>query len=412
MAPSRLYHVTLRYGDNGRCAFEVERPRVVASPSAVPGITDLSGGLDAALATPLEFPPLEQAVLDDDRVVLALDPDAPGSAAMVAAVWRVLERRGVAAGNVLVLEPRRASGLVPPDPRGKLPPAVREEVGWKVHDPDRENARVYLASTAAGERIYLNRELVDADIVVSLGRVAYDPLVGCVGTSSVFYPGLSSRDAIRRSQGMGHDELGPNEERPLRQLMDEIGWLLGSQFTIQTIPASGAGVSHVLAGSPEAVLKRGRRLLAEHWLIEPKSRPEIVIASVDADAAGHGWEQVGAALAVARNLVARGGRIVILSELTEEPGDGIRMLRDAENPRDVLRPLQECHPSDLIPAMQLAAAADRARISFLSGLDSDLVDELFMTPLEEWTEAARLLTGDEKVAFLPSAQHMYGRVKP
>jgi nickel-dependent lactate racemase len=363
------------------------------------------------LASPLEYPPLEQAILPDDLVVLAVDSAAAGGAAMVAAVWRVLERRGVPPQNVVILESRAASGAAPSDPRVELPPEARGRIAWKVHDPDREDDRVYLASTAAGERIYLNRTLVDADVVLSLGQIAYDPLIGVAGTNSVFYPGMSSREAVQRAQGVGHDELGPNEDRPLRQVMDEIGWLLGSQFTVQTIPAAGRGVSRVLAGSPESVLRRGKRLLAEHWLIELKSRPDIVIAAVDADAGGHGWEQAGAALAVARNLVARGGQIILLTELAAEPGPGIEMLREVEHPRDALRPLQSSHPADLVPAMQFAAAADRAKIYFLSRLEPNLVDELFMTPLDSAQQVERLLKGEETLAFLPSAQHMFGRIR-
>ena len=37
-----------------------------------------------------------------------------------------------------------------------------------------------------------------------------------------------------KARGQGHAELGPDDERPLRQLGDEVGWLLGSLFTVQT----------------------------------------------------------------------------------------------------------------------------------------------------------------------------------
>ena len=88
-------------------------------------------------------------------------------------------------------------------------------------------------------------------------------LMGYRGTNSVFYPGLSSADAMLRTHGQGHLELGPDEARPLRDLVDEVGWLLGNPFTVQVIPAASQGVSRVLAGVCDPVFAQGKKLLAE-----------------------------------------------------------------------------------------------------------------------------------------------------
>ena len=36
----------------------------------------------------------------------------------------------------------------------------------------------------------------------------------------MFYPGLSNTEAFTKSLGQGHSELGPDDDRPLRQLDD------------------------------------------------------------------------------------------------------------------------------------------------------------------------------------------------
>ena len=53
------------------------------------------------------------------------------------------------------------------------------------------------------------REVVDADFLISAGSIAFDPLMGYRGTNSVFYPGLSSADAMRRPRGRGTSSWGP-----------------------------------------------------------------------------------------------------------------------------------------------------------------------------------------------------------
>src|SRR5207249_2663439 len=111
--------------------------------------------------------------------------------------------------------------------------------------------------------------------------LAFDPLMGYRGTNSVFYPGLSSAEAMLRTLGQGHLELGPDEVRPLRELVDEIGWLLGNPFTIQVIPATSRGVSRVLAGDCGSVYAEGKKLLAEKWFVEIDERPDVVIVAID-----------------------------------------------------------------------------------------------------------------------------------
>ena len=144
--------------------------------------------------------------------------------------------------------------------------------------------------------------------------------------------------------GQGHDELTPDDPRPMRQVVDEIAWLLGVQFTVQVIPSAGAGIAEVIAGQADAVLDRGRRRLAECWRMDVPRRPELVIASVDADAAGHTWVQIAAALDAARRMVARDGRVLLLTELAELPSDGIRLIAECRAPRDALQPLRTAAP--------------------------------------------------------------------
>jgi nickel-dependent lactate racemase len=409
MVPSR--HVRLRYGKEKQFELEIDSDRLVAAPSAPRPSLGFKADLRAALRRPIEFPSVEQAVIPEDRVTLALDRHTPGSAALVAGIWEILAPRGLDPDRFVVIQPatRVASDLS--DPRAELPDEIRQRVPWILHDPTRKDRCVYLASTATGERIYLAREVVEADFLMSVGAITFDPLMGYRGTNSVFYPGLSSADAMLRTHGQGHVELGPEEVRPLRELVDEVGWLLGNPFTIQVIPAASRGVSRVLAGVGEPVFAQGKKLLAEQWLVEVDERPDVVVAAIDHEVGPHAWEQLGAAVEVARSLVARGGKIVILSDLNADLPPGLDVIRSSQSARDAIRPLRTQAPPDLICATQLAAAADWARIYLLSGLSDDVVDELFLTPVANETEVRRLLNDESRCLFLESAQFAYGTVR-
>jgi nickel-dependent lactate racemase len=403
--------VRLSYGNDSLFEAEIDSDRLVAAPVAPRPNPQFRAQLVAALRRPLDFPSVEQAVIPGDRVTLALDRYTPGAATLVAGIWEVLAPREPDPEQFTIVQPatRMASDL--PDPRAELPEEVRSQVQWVLHDPSRREKCVYLATTASGERVYLAREVVDADFLISVGTIAFDPLMGYRGTNSVFYPGLSSADAMLRTHGQGHVELGPEEARPLREVVDEIGWLLGNPFTVQVIPAASRGVSRVLAGVSEPVFSQGKKILSEQWIVEVDERPDIVVAAVDHEAGPHAWEQLGAAVEVARNVVARGGKIVILSDLNSELSQGLELIRSGQSARDAIRPLRKQAPPDLVCATQLAAAADWARIYLLSGLSDEIVDELFLAPLSSEEEVRRLLSDDSTCLFLESAQFAYAAVR-
>lgn len=407
--------VEVSYGQKGRFECDLSKDRLIGCYLAPEPLADLPDALRKALAEPLDFPPLSRATVTGDHVVLALDRHTPQAATLIAGVWEVLATQGVEAKDVLILQPTSLSGPKVVDPRFKLPPDIQKVMEWRVHDATDSKQQAYLATTANEERIYLARPVVEADLVISIGQIGYDPVMGFRGTNSVFYPGLSSTAAVKKARGFGHQELTPDDERPLRQLVEEIGWLLGVQFSVQVLPSRGDGVSAVLAGFEQSVRQRGRELLIQQRQIEIAKRAETVVISVDADAAGHGWDQIGSALATARSLVKRGGKVVILSELNgacSELSDGMQIVRSCGSPREALKPLRDQVPPDFLPATQLAQGADWARIYLLSHLDSGLVEDLFMTPLESEAEVTRLLALSQSCAVIEGAQHAHGVLLP
>lgn len=399
----------LHFGTTGLCHVELHPERSHIVRAAPLGISDPGQAVRAALEHPLDFPPLGQLFTPGDRVVLALDRNTPRADLVLAEVLPILQQRGVAPENIHILQPAALSGE-PADPRTALPAELREVVSWKIHDPTDETQLGYLATTARNERIYLARDLLDADIVISVGGMHYDPVIGFRGTGSVFYPWLSSSAAISHAHGLAHSELDPDDERPLRQEIDEIAWLVGAQFSIQVLPAAGTGVAAVLAGAVESVTKAGKELLAKHWLVETPERVPVVICAVDADAAGHGWDQVGAAMMAARNLVTKGGRIVILSQLHGTLGAGMGLICESRSPRDALQPLRQLTPPDWIAASQLAMAADWAHLYLLSDLHPEAVDSLFLSRMTNEKELQRLLDASPAALLLQSAQHVCGHV--
>ena len=402
--------VSLRFGQDGRFECELDSSHVTVLRPGPRPCADLAALTRRALLSPLDFPRLDQAVVSDDRIVIVLDRRTPGADVIIAEIWKVLETRHVEATNVLILQPAVLGLIEDSDPRSLLPDKIRKQMIWKTHDPTAEDCCALLTASSTGETIQLDRELVDAAFVILVGMTAYDTVLGYRGTGSGIYPGLSSVEAIRKSIGQGHQELVPSDIRPLRQLIDEVTWLLGIQFTVQVVPADDGGVFDVFAGNLEAVFKKSKEQLDHNWMLSVPERVEMVVVAVPADASGHGWRQIGSAIEAARQLVESDGRIVVLSQLKEAPGEGILMLLGQDENDDCMQQLRAANPLDITPATQISAAANWARVYLLSKLDPGLVDDLCLFPLESTAEVERLLATTDSCILIGSAQYAYGVV--
>lgn len=373
--------------------------------------SDWTAALTEAFQQPLEFPPLRQAVLPEDKIVIVLDRGVPGTSTVLAAVWEELARIGVSPQNVTLLHPASWSNT-PPDPRQYLPAAVRSDVSWKIHDPTAAESTGYLASSLSGERVYLSRIALEADVVFPIGTLAFDPVLGYRSPAAAIFPGLSNTETIARSHALGHTELNPEDDRPWRQLVEEVSWLLGVQFGVVVIPSAAPNQpAEVFVGSLEAITRAARNKLSQYWKTSFPTRVETVVvsaSSVDGNAAT--WEDVGRALATARQVVQRGGRIVLLTSLQAELGPGMQLVQAAGLPRDCAPHLKQLAPKDMVPATQWAQAADFAQLYTLSGLPGDQVEDLFCIPLESAAEVERLLAGCEDLALINQANQVWATI--
>ena len=129
--------IRLNYGNQKQFEVEIDSERLVAEPSAPQPNHRFKSELATALQRPIDFPSVEQAVIPGDRVTVALDRHTPGSATLVAGIWKALSPRGIDADHFTVIQPatRMASDL--PDPRAELP---EEIAGAGSLDPARPDS--------------------------------------------------------------------------------------------------------------------------------------------------------------------------------------------------------------------------------------------------------------------------------
>ena len=299
----------------GSVQFHDERLELELPDEKLVGLWDGPTGLDGeaaveairhALDQPLDFPPVRQAVVPGDRVAIALDASLGDVKPVLGVIVNLLQESGVEPGDVKVVT---ATGHGA-DISGKLPPGVSLE----PHDDADRRRLAYLATTKAGRRIYLNRQITDADVVIPVGRLGYDPILGYRGPWSVIFPGLSDQvTAASYRQGLVHDTPGRVAPRPELEEAFEVSWLLGTQFHLGLLPGR-SGLAQALCGLAEPVRDRAIGAVDRLWSFRPASRAECVIAGIGRAGVPAGIDELVEGLVTASRLVTQGGKIVALSQ--------------------------------------------------------------------------------------------------
>ena len=384
---------------NERLDLEVPEERLVAEWHGPAGVAlgDVRGLLLDALEHPREYPPLRQAVVPGDRVVIAFDAEPIETGAVLGAVCQVLQGAGVAADAIEV--------LVAPGGRGDLASELPRGVRLIVHDPEDRAQMAYLASTEEGRRIYLNRHLTDADIVVPVGRLGYDPVLGYRGPWGVIFPGLSDQETRRSLRSRASDEP-PDRERPRPTLTEsaEVSWLLGCQFQVGLV-AGALGLAEAVAGLEMSVRDEGVRAVDRVWGFRADSRAELVVVGIGRPGVPTGIDDLAEGLTTASRLVRRGGKVVALSRAEGPIGPGLRRLIAVGDPRvgpEALRGHEMA--ADYPAARQLARALAWADIYLLSALGQEAVEDLSMVALDRPEEARRLVASSGSCLFVSQAE--------
>ncbi len=322
-------NASLRYGTRGSVELDLPNDRLIACCGATeePVLTDVRTATAAAIAMPIGFPPLAKAVVPGDRVVLALDHDVPRGREISSALFDCLVGSGLDPADLTLLTVRANDSS--PDLRELLPAAYRDTATVAIHDPDARDNLSYLAVGADDEPIYLNRLLTDADVVLPIGCLRCEPAIDYHGMFGGLFPTFSGRQTQDKlfASAVAHAERG---EARCREKIQEAGWLLGVQFTVQVVPGPGGEVLRVLAGMPADVFQVGQAACQEAWSCAVPRPAQLVIAAIDGPAAEQTWDNVARALANARRVVSADGAIALCTSLDSPAGPNVRTGRRSE----------------------------------------------------------------------------------
>jgi nickel-dependent lactate racemase len=391
--------VTIPYGHR-RAELQIADAAFIPSRTAAPhrALADPAGALRTVLETPLDFPALRRALTPDDHLAVLVDEHLPRLTELLVPLLECLVSAGVAPDAITLLCAPPSTG----QPWLEGLPEALEEVRCEVHDPVDRRRLAFVTTTAAGRPLLFNRTAVDAAQLIILSRCRFDALLGHGGGAGWMHTTFSDQASrAESSQRLSVDAPGETPW-PIQTEATEAAWLLGAPFFVQVIEGRGDDIADVLAGPAPSLVEGWRRLEAQ-WRCSLPRQPDTVLAAVSGDPARHDLDDLADALTAAARVVRPGGRIILLSETTALSGPALSLLSEADEPADVLREYARRKDLELRGAWQWASAAQQASLYSLTREPADVVENLFVTPLEGVEQVQRLVSMSEACVVLEDA---------
>ena len=399
-----MQKVELRFGVSTKWDIEYGGAFRAWEGCGLPTSSQLSVDVRAAMAEPIEFPSIELAIVEGDRVALVIDPLLPAMADLTAACVKYLLDAGVQPEQmVLVLAGHEAEDAVLL--RTALQPLLGEAVEIELHDADDDSKIAYVAANEDSDPIYINRTVVDADVILPITCARGHSTLDYMGAYTVF-PLLSNR--ATRGQFYALDKLDvADEHQRLTAWADQAAWWVGMMATIQVIPAADDAVARVIAGSTLAVEDEAQKLMEIAWQVANEPA-EIVVALLEGRQSQQSWENLARALHTAKQLVTPGGSIVLCTAITKGPGAGLQKLRNVHSsPDKIAKKLSHETADDALAAAVILETTKNYHVYLVSNLKPEVVEGLGMGVIQDASQLQHLCQQHASCMVLGSAQHRF-----
>ncbi len=311
--------------------------RVIAEgrPKSVAPCASVEDEFVRAMAEPIGSSPLASRDLRGKKIVLVVDDLTRPTPAHLffALLLNQLERAGANLREVLLIP---ALGVHRPMTAAEMEAKVGREalaqVRWENHDARDVEGTVCVGATKAKTEVYINRHLVEADLIVSVSSIEPHVLAGFGGGLKNIVPGCAGIETIARNHWWGTTSKEPAQigaepdDNPLRRDLEEAAGLLKAEiFILNPVLAPPAdskqdeGIIKIFAGHAKLAHREGIKLAREIYGLPVPEPADVLITSSAPMTANfrQGVKCIGNTLGAVKEL----GTILALLDCREGVGD-------------------------------------------------------------------------------------------
>jgi len=281
---------------------------------------------------------------------------------------------------------------------GKMASRIR----CRGHDCRDHEALCHVGTTRSGTPVWINRDVLQADVRVLTGRIVPHYFAGWSGGRKALIPGVAGCETITANhrltldpvQGI-HPEVGPCSlaENPVHQDMLEGARMVGPEFCLNTILDADHRMVAAVAGDFVAAHEMGCRLSEEMLRIRVAEPVDLVVTSAGGLPYDVNFMQALKAVFNVQTIVRPGGAILWLAECAGGIHPGFLRWGRVKPDRELDAAVRADYDLTGHNSIMLRQLVRRAEIGLVSALPPDVVTGLGLQPLACIEEGIRWILG-------------------
>jgi nickel-dependent lactate racemase len=293
----------------------------------------------------------------------------------------------------------------------RLGTELRDKLRVEIHDSDDQTRLVELGRLSSTTPLWLNRSVVESDLIIVESTVEPHFFTGFTGGSKVILPGVAGTETILRSHCWKNVDDQTSRygmtENPIRAEANEALRYLGRTFALNLVLDNQKRIVHATGGDPISSFNAAAEAVKLRSSVQIKNQPDVVITTNGGYPLDRNVYQCVKGIAVPETILHRDSRIIMVSECMDGVGhpDFLRLLA-SDTPETIYDKLKEGKAPirDQWQVQVLCRILRRTPVSFVTRLE--LASEIksmhmdYAETIEQALDRVKLRRG-ENVLVLP-----------
>lgn len=256
-------------------------------PRTMPKLNNLQQSLRESLMNPIGCPSLNSNNLTDKKIVIAVDDISRPTPTHLyfGEILEFLFKLGAKRENILVM---MATGthrdMTEDEVYNKVGKENLKNIRWQNNNCKDISKHIELGITKRGTKVFLNRHLKDADLILCIGAIEPHPLLGFGGGLKMILPGLAYKDTVACNHMQG---VSPNKfnylgyhQSPMRFDLEEAALMLKKDiFIIDALLNEDLQICKFICGDPIKAHREGIKIVESLKSVKIKELADVVITS-------------------------------------------------------------------------------------------------------------------------------------
>ena len=346
--------IQLAYGKQGLKLYLPDEWDVsVIEPGFIPGLPDPESALRRALGAPLGSSPLKALAKSGTRIgIVFSDITRPAPHRLILpAVLKELE--GIPDVQVTLFN---ALGTHRPNTQDELREMLGDDLVERYHivqnDAFDGETQTCLGTTASGNDVWLNSELLSCDLKILTGFIEPHMFAGFSGGGKALLPGMAGQASVLNNHRASliadpRATWGVTQGNPIYEEIQQAAGMAGRIFLLNVTLNKHKHITGVFAGELAAAHTAGCNFTRETAMVEVLQPFDIILTSNSGYPLDLNLYQAVKGMSAAAQVVHLGGAIIIAADCWDgipEHGRYAQLLRESASPQALLGMIMSSPP--------------------------------------------------------------------